>query len=277
MRIVTLYSGSEGNSVYIEAGDARILVDAGRSARYLCNALHSIGSDIELIDAIFITHEHSDHVSALETLTKKHKIPIHIAEASAKRFDCPRFEHLTQCFVCHEPIFEAEVCGARVRSCPTPHDSNMSVCYRIDFSENGCARSIAVATDIGYVTDAIKDMLVGCEAAVLESNHDVEMLTSGPYPYDLKKRILSKRGHLSNADSAQLAAFLAQNGTRGFILAHLSKENNEPDIALDEFLSCVADPDVFVAVAERETPTEMILKKETSADDISKAYSNGNA
>ncbi len=259
MRVVTLYSGSEGNCVYIQARDKNILVDAGRSARYLCASLSKIGSDISKIDAIFITHEHSDHVSALEVLTKKHKIPIHITEKSAERFCQERYAELRQCLVCHAPVFDVELDGVRVHSCPTPHDSNMSVCYRFDFCEDDGAHSVGVATDIGYVTDAIRDTLTGCEAAVLESNHDIEMLTEGPYPYDLKKRILSRRGHLSNADSASFAAYLSQNGTKSFILAHLSRENNVPDIALDEFISAVADPDVSVATASPTEPTEMIF------------------
>lgn len=259
MRIVTLYSGSEGNSIYIEAGKARILIDAGRSARYLCSSLSQVGASIDEIDAIFITHEHNDHTSALETLTKKHKIPIHIPCRSAEKFDAPRFDTVRECLICHDTVSSVDICGTTVSSYPTPHDSRMSVCYRLDFYENDEAHSIGIATDIGHVTNGIKETLLGCEAAILESNHDVRMLTEGPYPYDLKKRILSKRGHLSNEDSAQLSSYLASHGTRSFILAHLSRENNTPDIALDEFLSCVADPKIFVCVASPTEPTEMLF------------------
>ncbi len=259
MRIVTLYSGSEGNSTYIEAGGARILVDAGRSARYLCNSLRKVGADIAQIDAIFLTHEHTDHISALEVIEKNHRIPIHVAERCAEKFDNPRYNELRGCLVCHEPISTVNIKDLAVHSFPTPHDSRMSVCYRFEFSEDGDDVNIGVATDIGYVSDSVKQALIGCDAVVLESNHDVDMLIEGPYPYDLKQRILSKRGHLSNADSALLSAHLAQNGTRGFILAHLSRENNTPELALDEFLSCVADPEVFVAAASPTEPTEMML------------------
>ena len=258
MRIVTLYSGSKGNSTYIEAGDATILIDAGKSAKKLCASLSTLGVSIDDVDAIFITHEHNDHVSALETLTKKHKIPIHMASGCTHKFASERFEALRESIVCHPPLFEVEIKGTLVSSFATPHDSNMSVGYRIEFCENGEKHAIGLATDIGYVTKEICGGLCGCEYVVLESNHDIDMLKEGSYPYDLKKRILSRRGHLSNKDSALLAAGLAKRGTRSFILAHLSEENNTPDIALDEFLSTVADTDVKVAVAHPEEPTEMI-------------------
>jgi phosphoribosyl 1,2-cyclic phosphodiesterase len=261
MRIVTLYSGSKGNSTYIEAGDAAILIDAGKSAKKLCSALSSIGVCIDDINAIFITHEHNDHVCALETLTKKHKIPIHMASGCAAKFSSERFELLRENIVCHPPLFEVEINGTLISSFATPHDSNMSVGYRIEFCEDGKRHAIGLATDIGYVTKDICQGLCGCEAVVLESNHDIDMLKDGPYPYDLKKRILSKRGHLSNKDSALLCSGLAKRGTHSFILAHLSEENNTPGIALDEFLSTVADSTVSVAVADPEEPTEMITQK----------------
>ncbi len=259
MRLLTLYSGSDGNCTYVEAADAKILVDAGKSARRLCSALCEIGVCIDDIDAIFITHEHSDHVSALETLTKKHKIPIHMTELSACRFDSERFASVRECIVLHPTLFETEIKGVTVHSFRTPHDSKMSVGYRFDFPDGEKERSFGVATDIGYVTKSICASLLGCEAIVLESNHDIDMLKEGPYPYDLKKRILSTKGHLSNAESARFAAHLAQNGTNAFILAHLSRENNTPDIALDEFISAIANKNVRIAVADPEAPTEIEL------------------
>ena len=257
MRLLTLYSGSGGNSTYIELGDAKILIDAGKSARRLCSALCDVGVCIDEIDAIFITHEHSDHVSALETLTKKHKIPIHITKESAVRFSSDRFDALRECIVAHETVFEEEIKGVNIHSFRTPHDSRMSVGYRIEFSDGENKLAIGFATDVGYVTKTICAALLGCEAVVLESNHDLDMLKSGPYPLDLKKRILSKGGHLSNAESARFAAHLAENGTRAFLLAHLSEENNTPDTALDEFISSIANTEIQIAVADPEYPTEI--------------------
>lgn len=258
MRILTLYSGSGGNAAYIEAGGAKILIDAGKSCRTLVTSLHGIGVDVDELDAIFITHEHSDHVSALETLTKKHKIPIHITKKSAERFADDRYGSINECIVTHETVFEVCLRDAVVRSFETPHDSRMSVGYRIDFCENGEAHSVGLATDLGYVTTTVAEALTGCEALILESNHDIEMLKEGSYPADLKKRILSRGGHLSNPDSARFAAYLVEKGARKFILAHISAENNDPNIALDEFLSAVADPTVKVAAAHPEFVTEIV-------------------
>ena len=149
-----------------------------------------------------------------------------------------------------------------VSSFRTPHDSKMSVGYRIAFSDADGEHLLGIATDIGYVSDSVRDGLCGCEAVVLESNHDVEMLMDGPYPYDLKLRIRSNRGHLSNADSASLAAYLAEHGTRAFMLAHLSEENNDPILALDETTSAISDPSVSVSVAAPDRPTALVWGEE---------------
>ena len=256
MRFLTLYSGSGGNAAYIETDTTAILIDAGKSAKKLCSSLLEIGSSISKIDAIFITHDHADHTSALETLTKKHKIPIHITERSAAVFSDARYSTVRENIVCHPPLFEVTVGDITVRSFMTSHDSLMSVGYRFDVS----GVSLGLATDLGYVTDSVREGLFGCSAVILESNHDTEMLRTGPYPRFLKERILSKRGHLSNADSAVFAAELADRGTRSFLLAHLSAENNTPATAIDEFLSAVADPAVELAVADADAPTEIFLK-----------------
>ena len=258
-RIVTLYSGSGGNSVYIRAADTAILIDAGKSARALCKALEEIGEELDGIRAIFVTHEHSDHVSALEVLAKKKSIPIHIMDRSAERFDRLPRGPIHDNLVRHGAMFCERVGGLTVSSFRTPHDSRMSVGYRICFEDCDGDHAIGLATDIGYVSDAVREGLCGCEAVVLEANHDPEMLDEGPYPYDLKQRIRSNRGHLSNPDSAAFACELAQSGTRAFILAHLSEENNAPDLALDEVRCAISDESVSIAVAAADMPTEMIF------------------
>ena len=258
IRICALYSGSGGNSTYIRVGDTEILIDAGKCARALCNALREIGSDISRISAIFITHEHTDHVSALEVLSKKHAIPIHITETSAKKFDRDEGAFIHKNLVRHSEIeFSVTLDSMTVHAFHTPHDSMMSVGYRIETNRDNFPRTIAVATDIGYVSDNVRKNLTGCEALVLESNHDEQMLMRGPYPYDLKMRILSKGGHLSNHASAALGAELASLGAKAFLLAHLSEENNTPECAFDEFYSAIADESVTIAVASPDTPTEL--------------------
>ena len=277
-RIVTLYSGSGGNSTFIRVADTAILIDAGKNAKRLCMALKSIGSDIEEIRAIFITHDHADHTSALEVLSKKHDIPIHITEESARIFDRIAPAPIHSRLVRHTPIFRVEVGDITVTSFMTPHDSMMSVGYRIEFFEGETKRAVGVATDIGYVTDEIREGLLGCEAVVLESNHDVYMLRHGTYPDVLKRRILSKRGHLSNEDSAALSAYLAGRGTRAFLLAHLSEENNEPTLAFEETERAVSDLGVSIAVASPDTPVELrIPNEEEMENDRRKIYNPWNA
>ena len=256
-RIVSLYSGSGGNSTFIRVGGDAILIDAGKSARALCRALTDIGEDIENIKAIFITHEHTDHVSALEVIAKKHALPIHITSVSAERFD----ERSTPCclfrMMTHGVEFCEQVGELQVRSFRTPHDSRMSVGYRIEFFDGEQKRTIGFATDIGYISDEIRENLRGCEAVVLESNHDLDMLMTGPYPRDLKMRVASKRGHLSNRECADFAIELAESGTRGILLAHLSKENNEPTLALEESERALGGLGVCVRVADPDLPVEL--------------------
>ena len=256
-RLVTLYSGSEGNCTFVCSGNTSILIDAGKSARALCTRLVEIGSDIRNISAIFITHEHTDHVSALETISKKYHIPIHITGASAAKFDRTPDAAVHSCLTRHDTVFSQAVGDITVRSFPTPHDSMMSVGYRISFEADGEKHVFGVATDIGHVTDEIREGLCGAEAIVLESNHDEQLLISGPYPRELKLRILSERGHLSNKNSASLAASLAQNGCKGFILAHLSRENNEPRLAYECAVDEIADRSVRVCIAPADSPCEL--------------------
>lgn len=258
IRIVSLYSGSTGNAFVISTPWGTLLIDAGKNAKRLCAALGEVGINIDDIGAILVTHEHTDHVSALPVFLKKHPIPVHIAYGCAyKLLPHPSVEPLLHM---HPPIHEECICGMRVTSFPTPHDSRASVGYRIEIpDENGnIVYRIGYATDIGYVTPEIEDALTGCDAVILESNHDYDMLMTGPYPYDLKQRIASRRGHLSNPDSAALAARLCAAGTKKLMLAHLSQENNLPDLALDECVSAVGDAAVQVFVAHPEIPVEML-------------------
>lgn len=226
--LCALYSGSRGNAVLIRAGGATVLIDAGRSSRALCTALTEAGSSVDALDAIFLTHEHSDHTAALEVLLRRHPIPVHMTEPSAARLLC--IPEIAANAVVHPPLYTAEVGGLHISSFLTPHDSAACVGYRLGFAEG----EIGYATDIGYLSDSVREGLVGCEAVVLECNHDPDMLACGRYPAELKRRIASRRGHLSNADCAAFAAELAEQGTRALMLAHLSQENNTPELAYAE-------------------------------------------
>lgn len=252
--ITSLFSGSKGNSVLIESEDAKILIDAGKSARAICSSLAEIGSSIDEIDAIFITHEHTDHVGALEVLLKKHKIPVHIVGTSAtKLLSGKLFEHRD--LICtHAPLFTVTVGGMTVRSFPTPHDSEYSVGYVIEID----GARIGYATDIGHVSNEIRSALTGCESVVLECNYDLQMLMEGPYPYDLKLRIRSDRGHLSNEACSAFASDLCLSGTKHILLAHLSEENNDPSLAFNEVLSAIGNESIDLKVASQYETVKLI-------------------
>lgn len=251
--LISLYSGSKGNCTYLRSGNDEILIDAGRSLRALSQSLASIGSGIERIKAIFITHEHSDHISALEMLSKKYRIPVHITEDSAKKV-LATTKYAQQNLVCHPPLYEVEVGELKVRSFPTPHDSDMSVGYTVSLPSG---EKIGYATDIGHITSEIRENLLGSSAVVLESNHDTAMLHDGPYPAWLKMRIGSSRGHLSNTDCAAFIPELVASGTRDILLAHLSAENNTPSVALS-CAKCAGCEDLHICVAKEGEPTRLI-------------------
>jgi phosphoribosyl 1,2-cyclic phosphodiesterase len=220
----TLYSGSKGNCSIVRINGTTVLVDAGRSAKYLCARLAACGIAPDEVDAVFITHSHVDHTSALATLTKKYGIPIYAAGAVAREI-----AHLCAegTLNAHPLRMSVSIGEITVSSFATSHDTYESVGYR--FESEG--RAFGVATDLGVVTDEVKRGLCGCSAAVIEANHDVEMLMSGPYPPELKRRILSARGHLSNESCAEFAVYLASQGASSLLLAHVSEINNSLELA----------------------------------------------
>ena len=272
-RLCTLYSGSGGNAAYLETPTARILIDAGKCTRTLVASLKSIGVEPDSLDAIFITHDHNDHVAALEVLAKKHPVPVHILFKSALRYRDTQPEALCKCFAMKEKApFTTRVGDVTVTAFETPHDSRASVGYRFEFPDGETVVRVGYATDIGHVTDTLREGLAGCESIVLESNHDVDMLMDGPYPYDLKLRIRGRRGHLSNRECADLCAELSEQGTTSVLLAHLSEENNHPDIAFDETNSALAGCGVSLRIASPNAVTMMVgdadapIPKSTATD-----------
>ena len=261
IKIYNLYSGSGGNSTFVRVGETAILIDAGRNARMLCRALGEIGEDIKNISAIFITHDHGDHTSALEVLSKKNDIPIYITRRSAEKFSadsCVRAR-----LVERDILFCESIGDIKISSFQTPHDSLMSVGYRIEYEDTDGIHAIGYATDIGYVSDSVRNGLLGCEAVIVEANHDLDMLMSGPYPRELKTRVSSRRGHLSNDDCAALSLELAQNGTRAIMLAHLSKENNEPYLAFDTVSSALSGFDVDIFIAHPTSAVELVIPQKS--------------
>lgn len=248
--IGTLCSGSKGNCTLVKSRDSAILIDAGRSTKYIKSALATVGLLPEDIDAIFLTHSHSDHVSALKVWSSHYHTPVHASSSVCG-------DVVSKCgevLVSHPVFFEERVGDLLIKSFPTDHDVFGSVGYRIEVG----GISLGIATDLGHVTDHVKAGLRGCRAAVIESNHDVDMLLRGPYPPELKQRILSRFGHLSNESGAEFARFLADNGAEKLMLAHLSEINNTPELAKKASVSALYGilDRVELAVSE---PAEPVL------------------
>jgi len=227
MEAFALASGSTGNSLLVRDGEAAVLIDAGRSCRFLTGALKKLDMCPADLSAILITHEHTDHVSALPTLLKTYPLPVYLPAASALYL--PESDALAGCLCPKPTAFTVEIGSLTLQSLPLSHDSASCVGYRI--SAGGI--SLGIATDTGVVTPAMEELLPGVSAVYLESNHDRAMLRRGPYPAFLKARIAGPGGHLSNDDAAGFAARLVKSGTGRITLGHLSEENNTPEAALE--------------------------------------------
>ncbi len=226
-RFCPLFSSSSGNCIYIGSGDTHILVDAGVSARRITEALKGINLLPEAISAVFVTHQHNDHIAGIRNFCIKRGIPIYMSNSTANAISESDYDlsglniNIIEDFITVGNITVTRFC--------TSHDCSGSSGYRIDV---GGGRCFAVCTDTGIVTDEIRRSLLGCELVLIESNHDVNMLAKGPYPAPLKRRILSDCGHLSNGSCAKELPKLVLGGTTRIILGHLSAQNNTPEAAL---------------------------------------------
>ena len=240
----SLFSGSRGNSFLIGDGETNILIDAGVSAKRISDALRSVGVMPDSISAVFVTHEHSDHIKGLEMLAKKHAVPVYMTVGTARAAICDARSPVLPCLYAFSGNFTVKIGNFSVKSFTIPHDAAQPVGYII---ENDGVK-VGFSTDTGCISDEMTENLVGCRAAVIESNHDERLLMMGPYPYQLKLRIISDTGHLSNENAARLASMLCDGGARSILLAHLSEQNNSPDIALADVQSAVGDG-VKIAVA----------------------------
>lgn len=254
-----MFSGSSGNCTYIAAGGSALLIDAGVSARAICKALESIGSEIGQVVAILVTHEHSDHIKGLKTLLSKYKIPVY-ANAGTIEGILQSVPVGAECFTELKTGGSVEIAGMGISSFCTSHDSRESMGFRIHTPDD---KHIAIATDLGFVSDTVMNSLSDCDIVMIESNHDVGMLQNGKYPYYLKRRILSKTGHLSNEDCANVLPQLCVAGARHFVLAHLSSDNNFPELALETAVSAmkmsgIAQEDYDIEIAPRSGPAHVL-------------------
>lgn len=225
-RFCPLFSSSSGNCIYVGGPDGGLLVDAGASAKQIRLTLQSLHIELSQIQGVLVTHEHSDHIKGLRVLAGSAHLPVFASAGTLSALE--EKGELNGRFPVEVIRGVMEIGGMRVKPFHTPHDSRESLGFVIETSDN---RRVAIATDLGTVTQEVLSAITGADLVLLESNHELMMLENGSYPYMLKQRIKSDLGHLSNTVCAETARQLIQTGTSRFVLGHLSRENNTPDNA----------------------------------------------
>ena len=247
MRFASLGSGSEGNGLVVEVGTSRLMIDCGFGVRDTAARLARLGLAPRDLDAIVVTHEHSDHVGGVAAFAAKHAIPVWLTFGT--------LSVVGERFACMDRVYGFDshdrfaVGAIEVHPFPVPHDAREPVQFVVT---DGTAR-LGVLTDIGMSTPAVERALSGCDALVLECNHDAAMLSEGPYPPALKARIAGRFGHLDNAASSALLAALDNSRLRHIVAAHLSKQNNTPAHARTALAQALGCSDDWIGVADQST------------------------
>ena len=262
MQLYSIASGSSGNCIYLGEEDGGILIDAGISRKRIVTGLERKGLSLDDIKAIFITHEHSDHISGLGPVLRKNPIPVYAtADTVSAIWEKTNMNNISpELFHSIRPEEEIEAGEMLVRPFSISHDAVDPVCYTVEKQ----GKRAAVATDMGCFDDTIIRVLGQCDSVLIEANHDINMLQVGPYPYSLKMRILGNKGHLSNTYCADLIKEILHKDLKHLVLGHLSRENNFPQLAyrtvLDELekTETWGTLDTRLMVASRDEPTELL-------------------
>ena len=249
--VYTLFSSSSGNSIYVTDGKTRFLIDAGCNMKRLCAALSSVGAQMSDVTDIFITHEHGDHTGALSCLHKKYVFSVRAVKPTAAKLGLKDVIRITE-------GGQTRLGGFTVTPFRLSHDTSCCVGYTV---LHECGVSFASITDTGYVTEEAKNALCGVDAVILESNYDEYMLNNGPYPPDVKQRIRSEKGHLSNSQASEFLPFLYGHGTSRVLLAHISKENNTKEKAYESACRAAAEfemKELGIKCADQFLPTRLL-------------------
>ncbi len=259
-RAVPLFSGSKGNSYYIGTASEGVLIDAGRSCRQIENAMEANGLKMSNVSAVFVTHEHTDHCSALKVLASRYGFEVYASGGTLRALEQGgKIAPGTRTNIIENDIAIGNMLVSRI---DTPHDAAESCCYRVTAPDG---KSALVATDMGIMVPKVREAAEISDFVVLESNHDIEMLKTGIYPYYLKQRILSQKGHLSNDACAAELVNLVSKGTLRLMLGHLSEQNNTPQIALSTSVSLLEEQgmkfksDYTLDVAPSETRIQTVI------------------
>ncbi len=242
LRVCSLYSGSSGNSTLIGSDTSRILIDCGVSAKAAETALYNVGVKPDSIKAIFITHEHSDHIKGVGILSRKYNIPVYANESTWTQmqekigdinFSCQRF------IKNNSEMYIDDMCISNFK---TSHDAIDSVGYTVEMNN----KKVSILTDTGYISNAMYNAVIGSQLILLESNYDRNMLAECTYPQVLKQRIAGNKGHLSNEDCASAILKLLDSNIKYILLSHLSKESNTPEVAFQTVKSILEENSVYI-------------------------------
>ncbi len=255
----SLYSGSSGNSLFVETPNTRLLVDAGVSSKKIETALKSIDIDPSTIDGILVTHEHSDHVQGLGTLSRKFDLPVFVNQETLDAMPKQKDKIPEKNIKTFKVNDKFSINDLDIKSFSIPHDAANPCGFSI-FKDD---KKISIATDIGHMTNSIVKNLEESLFVLLESNYDPEVLKCSSYPFNLKTRIAGPTGHLSNEMAGKTISYLLKSGLKKAMLGHLSKESNFPELAyqtvLDELISNNYDENsLSVLVASRDTHSKII-------------------
>ena len=252
MKVAVLASGSSGNAIWVSSGSTGVLIDAGVSARRVASAAEGLGLDTGILEAVLVTHEHSDHVSGLGPVSRRFDLPVYATSGTHRAMDRRLGKCRERAVV--EPGTEFRVGDLAVSPFSVSHDCAEPVGYTVTDGRD----RVAIATDLGVVTHPVRQHLSEADCVVLEFNHDERMLRDGGYPWRLKQRIASRSGHLSNEAAARELVTLIDGPISFLVLAHLSRENNTPSLAMEtasEALERAGRSDVRVLLADQEQAT----------------------
>lgn len=257
----SLASGSSGNCQLVASDTTRLLVDAGMSGKYIKASLDNIDVNIQSINGILLTHEHTDHISGVGVLMRRYKIPLYVTEKTWEAVSTKIGAVDPSLLNVYEQIDNLEIGDILIQSAKILHDAVDPLCYSFMNDQT----KIGIATDLGTISNEVIEKFKDCDLLMIESNHDIEMLKTGGYPMVLKRRILSEYGHLSNEDAGYIAKEIIGYGkTKHILLAHLSKENNFPDLAYETVRGILEEASIRVG-------KDVVLDM-TYRDRVSKLY-----
>jgi phosphoribosyl 1,2-cyclic phosphodiesterase len=252
VKVCVLASGSSGNSTLIATDRTRLLVDAGLSRRELCRRLSEAGQPPERIDAVIVSHEHSDHVAGLPVLARSLDIPVYVTRLTAPSLNWNGYEPKLESFQAGTRITIGDI---EIDTFTIPHDAIDPIGFRF----RAAGVTVGLVTDLGYIPESIKFHLRGADILILESNHDTEMLKVGPYPWSVKQRVMGRKGHLSNEVVCDYIRTELDTTISTLVLGHLSEHNNHPEIVRLGATQALEGRALFtrLVIADHRQPTEM--------------------